>query len=97
MTATRRVRAISQPAVDQAAPVSLPEAEAIKALAYGRASEHQQLVAWQFITQRAGPVQAQSFRANDAIGMAFMEGRRFVGSQLITIAAIDIKLVKDDT
>lgn len=98
MTATvKRVRALALPAVDAPLSPGLPEAAAIKALAAGKASEHQQQLAWNLIVRGCSGVQLPSFRGGgDALGMAFMEGRRFVGSQLLSIASIDTSRMKDD-
>lgn len=94
----RRVRALPLPAVDAPIAPNIAEITAIKALSLGNASEHQQHMAWGLILRGASGVQCQSFRANDALGMAFAEGRRFVGSQLLTISQIDTSTMKrDDT
>jgi hypothetical protein len=92
----RRIRALPPPAVDEAPRPDLPQIGAIKSLAAGTASEHQQRLAWDFILREAAAIKAQSFRSNDALGMAFMEGRRFVASTLLTIANIDTTTMKDD-
>lgn len=73
----------------------LGQVGAIKALSNGQASEHQQSLAWAFILRALCGIQQQSFRKDDALGMAFMEGRRFVGSQLLSIASINTETMKD--
>lgn len=95
MTAPRRVRALPAPPVDQAPSATLAQIGALKALAAGKASEHQQGLAWAFILRAACGVQAQSFRA-DPYATAFMEGRRFAGSVLLTLSMTDTTSLKDD-
>lgn len=92
----RRLRALALPPVDKPAEPTLAEVAAIKALSTGKASEHQQGIAWNFILRRAAGIQEQSFRSNDALGMAFKDGRRFVGIQLLTISQIDTSTMKKD-
>lgn len=92
----RRVRALPVAPVDKAPEATLPQIGALKALAAGTASQHQQRLAWEFILRSACAVQAQSFRPNDPNATAFMEGRRFVGSALLTLANIDTTTMKDD-
>ena len=91
-----RVKALAAPPVDRAPIASIHQVSALKALSTGKASEHQQNLAWEFILRRACAVQAQSFRS-DPQQTAFMEGRRFAGSVLLTLASIDVSTMKDDT
>lgn len=92
----KRIRALPVPPVDKAPEASLPQIGALKALSAGTASDHQQRLAWEFIIRGACAIQAQSFRAGDPYAMAFMEGRRFAGSTLLTLANIDTTTMKDD-
>lgn len=91
----RRIRALPAPLVDKAPDATLPQIGALKALAAGTASKHQQALAWEYILRSASGVQSQSFRS-DPYQTAFMEGRRFVGSVLLTLSNIDTTTMKDD-
>ncbi len=93
---TKRLIPLPQPAVDDRYPPTKTEIHALRAFTNGKASEHQQGIVLDLILHKLAAVGAQSFRKDDALGMAFMEGRRFVGSQLVTIAAIDTTSMKDD-
>lgn len=84
------------PAVDRAPEATIQQIGALKALASGSATPHQQGLAWSFILRDAGAIQTQSFRTNDALGTAFMEGRRFVASVLLTLSNIDTTTMRDD-
>ena len=97
MTAVKRFRALALPAVDKPAEPTKVQIAAMKALSVGQASEHQQRLAFDFIVKEAAGIANQSFRANDALGMAFMEGRRFVAAQIVTMATGEILTTKDDT
>lgn len=90
-----RIRPLPAPPVDKAPDATIQQIGALKALAGGRASPHQQNMAWDFILRSACAIQAQSFRP-DPQQTAFMEGRRFVGSVLLTLANIDTTTMKDD-
>ena len=94
----RAVKALKLPAVDRPEEPPVQLIGALKALSSGKASEHQQGLAWDYIVRNLSGVKQQSFRADDALSMAFMEGRRFVGSQMLSIVTIDTaRLKKDDT
>lgn len=93
------IKRLPIPAVDDPAIFDVPVASAIKALSAGAATEHQQRLAYDWILKSAAGVGAQSFRIGDSHATAFMEGRRFVASQLIALQSIDIDKLKkkDDT
>lgn len=94
----RRVKALPLPAVDKPIEPELAQIGAIKALSTGKASEHQQGLAWNLILRALCGVQLPSYRSDaDTHAMAFMEGRRWVGSQLLSLATINTTSMKDDT
>lgn len=93
---TKRVRALPAPPVDKAPDASLTQISALKGLMAGTASAHQQRLAWDFILREACGVQAQSFRSASPQDTYFMEGRRFAGNVLLTLANIDTSTMKDD-
>lgn len=80
--------------VDSPAAFSLPIAGAIKALATGKATEAQQVLAYNWIVKNAGGIGAQSFRSGDSHATAFMEGRRFVAAQIVSLTTIDMEELK---
>jgi len=83
-------------AVDTPAGFNVPVVAAIKAFANGMATEGQQKLAYEWIVKAAANIGGQSFRSGDSHATAFMEGRRFVGSQMLALQAIDIEKLKDD-
>lgn len=93
----RQVKALKAKPVDEPAAFTAAQAGALQALARGQASEHQQRVAYDWLLREAAGIGAQSFRAGDSHATAFMEGRRFVGAQMVAVTMIDIEKLKDDT
>ena len=64
----------------------------IKAVANGRASEHQQMHAMRLIVENIAGTYDQSFRPGALDGQRasdFAEGRRFVGLQLVKLINLD--------
>lgn len=84
------------PAVDDPTPFTTPEVGAMQALARGEASAHQQRTAYDWLLKIASGIGSQSFRAGDSHAMAFMEGRRFVGAQMVALTMIDINKLKGE-
>jgi hypothetical protein len=91
------IKPVPLPPADAPAPFSLPVAAAIKALASGNADERQQLLAYDWILKAASGIGLQSYRSGDSYATAFMEGRRFVASQLIALQAISLDELKKRT
>lgn len=56
---------------------------ALRALAAGAASGHQQQAALRWITEAASQTYDRTYRPGDATASAFAEGRRFVGLQIV--------------
>lgn len=96
MTAIRK-RAVPAPPVDHAPTADLATIGAIKAFANGEASAHQQRKVWDFIVKELSGIGRQSFRSGDALGMAFMEGRRFIAQHLIAHATADTAAMKGES
>lgn len=94
---TTKLKAIALPPADSPAPFDIADVGALQALHQGRASDHQQRRALDWIMKKAGAIGGQSFRHGDPQATAFHEGRRFVAAQIIAILEIDVnKLKKGD-
>lgn len=91
------MKRLTIPPVDAPAPFDVLIAASIKALAAGKASEHQQGIAYDWIMKQAAGIGSQSYRGGDSHATAFMEGRRFVAAQLLALQAIDIEKLKKAT
>lgn len=75
----------------------LADAAAIKALAMGTATEHQQKKALDWIIRAAAGTYDLDYRP-DSREHAFVSGRRFVGLQIVKLLNIDLNaIVKQDT
>lgn len=85
------------PSVDTPAGFEIVHVAAVKALANGDATPEQQRLAYDWIVKAASNIGGQSFRGGDSHATAFMEGRRFVGAQLIALQAVDIEKLKKAT
>lgn len=77
----------------------LQDAAAMQAFAHGRATEEQQRHAYGFIVQKLCGIGEVSFRppALDPRGlaMAFAEGKRFVGLQLVKFAQLNLAVLRE--
>ena len=75
------------------------DAHAIQAVMYGRASEDQQRRAMTFIVNNICGTYDLSYRPPaldpDGRATAFAEGKRFVGSQLVKFAKLNIAQLRD--
>lgn len=70
---------------------------AIRAVATGKASEHQQIIAMQWIIEQVAGTYQTSFSPDNHSLTDFAEGRRFVGTQIVKLINLDPeKLKKDD-
>ena len=58
------------------------EAQAIRALWRGKASEHQQRIAMDYMIRAFG-THDTSYRPDDSLATAFAEGKRFAGTTLV--------------
>lgn len=77
-----------------AAEIPQPIIASVKAWARGEATEGQQIMAFNFITENLSAVYDLSYRPDRSHATAFMEGRRFVGLQLLK--TIQLKLARKD-
>jgi len=85
------------PAQLQPAPWDKKHLFAVKAVAAGTATEHQQRLALQWIIEQAAGTYQTSFSPDNHSLTDFAEGRRFVGSQIVKLINLDPeKLKKDD-
>lgn len=74
----------------------LVEAASVQALARGDANEDQQRRAVMFIIERVCATYDLSYRPGDTQAMAFAEGKRFVGLQLVKLIRLNLAVWSDD-
>lgn len=65
------------------APYELSDVSALQALSEGKAGEHEQKRALKWIIEVASGTYQPSFRGGDSNEVAFNEGRRYVGLQIV--------------
>lgn len=94
---TRAIKPLPPAAADAPAGFNVAVVGAIQATYRGTASEHQQMLAMEWIMKQAANLPGVSFRAGDSHATAFLEGRRFVGAQILSLIGMDINKLKDDT
>lgn len=92
----RQVKPLAPAVADQPALFDLATVAAIKATYAGAATERQQIVAMEWVIRAAANVPGISYRAGDSHATAFLEGRRFVGAQILSLIGMDINKLKDD-
>lgn len=92
----RNVKPLPPDPVDRPAPFQLADAVALQALQQGVADAAQQQRAIDWILRSACDMGGIGFRGESGMAMAFHEGRRFVGSQILGLLKIDKSKVKDD-
>lgn len=93
----RAVKPIPPAAADTPAPFDIAHAGALQAAYRGEASEHQQRLAMDWIIKQAAQIGGQSYRAGDSHATAFIEGRRFVGAQILSLIGLDLQQLKKAT
>lgn len=71
--------------VDQPAPFTEVVAAGMKAMARGTAEPHQQIEVFNWLLKQAAGIGTQSYRPGDPYATAFMDGRRFVGIQMMML------------
>lgn len=79
---------------DQPAPFELPDVAALQAVYRGEGSPEQQKRVMDWIVKQASQIGGQSYRAGDSHGTAFIEGRRFVGAQILSLLAMSTEDLK---
>jgi hypothetical protein len=84
------------PGCDDPADFTKAVAMAIKSLQSGTANADQQRLALGWIIHEAGCKNRQSYRA-DPTAAAFIEGRRFVGAQIMGLVEIDLEKLTEAT
>lgn len=94
---TRAIKPLLPSAADAPAGFNIAAVAALKAVYGGIASDHQQKLAMDWIIKQAAQIGGQSYRAGDSHATAFLEGRRFVGAQILSLIGMDINALKDDT
>jgi hypothetical protein len=75
---------------DSPAAFELADASAIQAVYRGEGTPEQQKRAMEWIIKGAGQIGGQSYRAGDSHATAFLEGRRFVGAQILSLLAMNL-------
>ena len=91
-----KLKRVQPPPVDTPADFSIADHAALKAVYGGTANEAQQKRAMDWIIKHASGVGAQSYRS-DPHATAFMEGRRFVGMQLMALFTMTTEELKKRT
>lgn len=94
---SRAIKPLPPVPVDYPVPPTIAAVGALQAVYRGTASEHQQKLAMDWIIKQAAQIGGQSYRAGDSHATAFLEGRRFVGAQILSLIGMDINALKDDT
>src|SRR6187549_2463840 len=79
---------------DAPAPFDLPDVAAVQAVYGGRGTEEQQRRAMEWVIKKAAQIGSQSYRAGDSHATAFVEGRRFVGAQILSLLALSMEDLK---
>lgn len=91
----RAVKPLPQPPADFPAPFDLADVVAIQAVYHGTASPDQQRRAMLWIMRGAAMVNRQSYRPGDSHATAFVDGRRFVGLQILAITDLNPNDLKE--
>lgn len=92
----KQIKPLPPVPADQPAALDVPSVAAIKAVYAGTATEHQQRLALDWIIKKAAGIGGQSYRAGDSHATAFLEGRRHVGAQILSIIELNLDQLKDD-
>lgn len=90
------IKAVPPAPVDMPAPFELADATAIKALEAGAADPDQQRRALDWMLRQACDLGGIGFRLGAPDALAFHEGRRFVGSQIVGLIKLDTSKLRDD-
>lgn len=72
----------------------IADAAAIQAVAHGRASEEQQKRAIKWIVEAGAMTYDETFHPDSERASAFMQGRRFVGMQIVKFTRVSINALK---
>lgn len=75
---------------DQPAAFDIADAAAVKAVYRGEGSPEQQKRAMDWVVKSAANMPGISFRAGDSHATAFLEGRRFVGAQILSLLTLNM-------
>lgn len=94
---TKQIKPLPAAPADQPAPFELPDIAAIQAVYRGQGTEDQQRRAMEWIIKQAANVPGISFRAGDSHATAFLEGRRFVGAQILSLLSLNTNELKRTT
>lgn len=87
---------LAKPAVPDALAYGLKEAAAMRALAAGTASAHQQQLALHWIIHRACRKDQQDWFESSARATDFAAGRRFVGLAIMELVEISLDSLKEN-
>lgn len=88
------IRPLPAPPADQPSPFAIPDAAAIQAVYRGEGSPEQQKRAMEWIIKSAAQIGGQSYRPGDSHATAFIEGRRFVGAQILSLIGMNMDDLK---
>jgi hypothetical protein len=88
------IKPLPSPPADSPAPFDLPDVAAIQAVYRGEATADQQKRAMDWIIKGAAQIGGQSYRAGDSHATAFVEGRRFVGAQILSLLEMSMEQLR---
>jgi hypothetical protein len=94
---SRQIKPLPPAPADHPATFDIADAAAVKAVYAGSATEHQQKRAMDWIIKQASLIGGQSYRAGDSHATAFVEGRRFVGAQIMGLITLNTEELKKRT
>ena len=92
----REIKPLAPKPVDAPAAFDLADVAALKAMEQGSADANQQQRALDWIMRFAADVGGTGFRGEAPMALAFHEGRRFVGQQIMGLLRLDTQKLKDD-
>lgn len=72
----------------------LADIAAVQAVYQGTGTPEQQKRAMEWVIKGAAQIGSQSYRAGDSHATAFLEGRRFVGAQILSLLAMSTEDLK---
>jgi hypothetical protein len=79
---------------DSPAGFALADVAAVQAVYKGEGSPEQQKRAMDWVIKSAANVPGISFRAGDPHATSFLEGRRFVGAQILSLLAMNLSTLR---
>lgn len=84
------IKPLPAPPADAPAGFEIADVAAVQAVYRGEGTPDQQKRAMEWVIKGAAQIGQQSYRAGDSHATAFVEGRRFVGAQILSLLAMKI-------